>query len=76
MIISKRKLRKQAEYCVGQMGDIFWDARDYVQPEGEYTEPSAIAVNTVTAHLMKLAERLGAIVKEDCEDLPERIRLT
>ncbi len=75
MVISKKKLQEQAECCVGQMGDIFWDARDYVGPEGEYTEPSAVAVNTITAHLTRLAKKLGAVVKNDCEDLSERIRL-
>jgi hypothetical protein len=76
VLISKRKLRKQAEECVDEMGDVFWDAHSYVGPENEYTEPSAVAVNAVTTHLIKLARRFGAVIKDDCEDLPERIRLS
>jgi hypothetical protein len=65
MILSRRELQQIARHCVRNMGDIFWDARDFPE-NGKYRDTEAIAINALTETLTDMVEKLGGTVEQDC----------
>ncbi len=58
--ISRDEIRRLAEECLINMGDIFWDRNHYCDPEEDgFTDPTEAAGSSIIDTLERFARRCG-----------------